>query len=426
MAQTPTSPDIHSIPLPTEVPPPPRLQDVPARILHSATVETLLDHTEDLASRLKVHIRRNGQLEGQLIELETQIQDSELMRQTLLAQIEILREKDKSVADRTAAAEAKLKRSHDEADLARLEAKELLTKNRELQISAARAWSFRRRVKRWVSPGIEAREQQLKLLRGRTLELEAEVLRLSAMTSSLREELTHQRAETDKRLTSGERDRSRLVEHYENQLHQLSEENKRLENQLTGANQKVDVLDQTTRESAKANNQRIYFERRSEELEAQLQSETSRLQAALDDIAGECSALRASVETSRRLKDDADRAKEEAEAAKLRADSQLKSLRDIWQENSVRLQALEVQNEALEKLNAELSRKLSAAREEAKLRVSSEALNKVGFIESSEPAAAQSNAREEKLRKLDLILSDLEMKAFGIQPPAERSSSSST
>ncbi len=88
---TPELPQIPSVALPNEVPPAPRLTDVPALIMHTATVETLIYHADDLSSRLKVHIRRNGQLEGQIVELEDQVYQSELMRQTLIAQIEILR-----------------------------------------------------------------------------------------------------------------------------------------------------------------------------------------------------------------------------------------------------------------------------------------------------------------------------------------------
>lgn len=399
--------------LPTDVPPPPQLRDVPARIMHSATVETLIDHADDLSSRLKVHIRRNGQLEGQLIELDEKLVESEMFRRTLLSQIEILREKDKSVADKQSALEQKLQRSSEELDLARLEAQETVQRNRELQVSNTRAWAYRRRIKRWVKPGFLAREQAIKALETKALALDAEVLRLSSTVTNLREELSFQKSESDRRYTSAERDRARLVEQYEKRVAQTEADNVRITGELNRAIERVAVLDQATHESARANNERVFFERRAEELETRLKSETDRLRGALDDMASECAALRASVETARKIREEADQARQASDEMRARSEAQLKSLRDIWQESSVRLQMLESQNEALEKINGELSRRLTDTREQERVRLHDDALGRIGFIE-------EKDARAEKIKKLDLILSDLEMKAFGIHPASEK------
>lgn len=405
--------DVESIPLPTDVPPPPQMRDVPARVMHSATVETLIDHADDLSSRLKVHIRRNGQLEGQIIELQDQLNESEMMRRTVMSQIEILREKDKAVADKQAAFEQKIQRANEELDLTRLESQELARRNRELQASNSRAWAYRRRVKRWVKPGFLAREQKVKELQSKALELDADVLRLTGLVSNLREELAHQKSESDRRLTAADRDRARLVEQYEKRISQAEVDNARITSELHRAVERVAVLDHATHESARANNERVFFERRAEELEARLKSETERLRGALDDMAAECSTLRASVETARKLREEADHARMNSEEMRARSEAQLKSLRDIWQESSLRLQMLESQNEALEKINGDLSRRLTDSRAQDRVRMNDEALGRIGFIE-------EKDARAEKIKKLDLILSDLEMKAFGITPSHDK------
>ena len=402
------------VPLPNDVPPPPQMRDVPVRIMHSATVETLIDHADDLSSRLKVHIRRNGQLEGQIIELQDQINESEMMRRTVLSQIEILREKDKAVAEKQAASEAKLQRATEELELSRLESSEVGLRNRELQVSNSRAWAYRRRVKRWVKPGILARDEQLKTLQSKNEEVSAELLRLTGLLSNLREELAHQKTEADRRLTAADRDRARLVEQYEKRISQSDADSARLSSELNRALERVSILDQATHDSARANNERVFFERRAEELESRLKSETERLRGALDDMAAEASTLRASVETARKLREEADHARNASEEMRSRAETQLKSLRDIWQESSVRLQMLESQNEALEKINADLSRRLADSRIHDRVRMNDDALGRIGFIE-------EKDARAEKIKKLDLILSDLEMKAFGIQPSTDKS-----
>jgi chromosome segregation ATPase len=409
-------PSIANVPLPHQIPPAPKLENLPARVLHTATVETLIDYSEDLASRLKVHLRRGGQLEQQIIDLENQITDSERMRAALQAQIEILREKDRSISEKNYAAETKAQRINDELNLARLEGGELSSRNKELQIQLLRAKSYKRRVQRWVAPGMLARQKTIQDLKIRILDYEAEVMRANANCTNLRDELQYLKTETDRRLTSGERDRARLVDQYEKRVKQMETENTQVRGDLVRANERLAVLDQTTTESARANNEKVFFERRAEEFEARLKSETSRLQGTLNDLAAECATLRASVEAVRAQRDTSDQARKEAEASRSKAEAQLLSLREIWQENSVRLQALEAQNEALEKLNGELSQRLSDARDTNRVRINDQALNNVGFVEDR-------GAREAKLKKLDLILSDLEMKAFGIHPSTEKSSS---
>lgn len=409
-------PTIENVPLPHQIPPAPKLENLPARILHTATVETLIDYSEDLASRLKVHLRRGGQFEQQIIDLENQITDSERMRAALQAQIEILREKDRSISEKSYAAENKAQRINDELNLAKLEGSELSVRNKDLQKQLQSAQAFKRRVLRWVAPGMIARQKNIQDLKIRILDYEAEVMRLNANCTNLRDDLQYLKTESDRRLTSGERDRARLVDQYEKRVNQVEVENAQLRGELIGAQERLAVLDQATTESARANNEKVFFERRAEEFEARLSSETSRLQEALNDLASECATLRASIEATRSQREASDQARKEAEASKTKAETQLLSLREIWQENSVRLQALEAQNEALEKLNMELSQRLSDARDSNRVRVNDQALNNVGFIEDTDARAA-------KLKKLDLILSDLEMKAFGVHPTTEKSPS---
>jgi chromosome segregation ATPase len=338
------------------------------------------------------------------------------MHAALQAQIEILREKDRSISEKNYANETKAQRINDELILARLEGSELSIRNKELQTQLQRAKTFNRRVQRWVAPGILTRQKTIQDLKTRILDYEAKVMRANANCTNLRDELQYLKTETDRRLTSGERDRARLVDQYEKRVKQMETENTQVRGELIRANERLAVLDQTTTESARANNEKVFFERRAEEFETRLKSETSRLQGTLNDLAAECATLRASVEAVRAQRDTSDQARKEAEASRSKAEAQLLSLREIWQENSVRLQALEAQNEALEKLNGDLSQRLTEARDSNRVRVNDQALEKVGFLEDR-------GAREAKLKKLDLILSDLEMKAFGIHPSTEKSSS---
>lgn len=84
-----------AIPIPTEVPAPPSLDHLPLDVLHSATVEMLIQQNEDLSSRLKVNIRRNSQFEQKILELEKQISHKSKETELVKAQNEIILEKER-------------------------------------------------------------------------------------------------------------------------------------------------------------------------------------------------------------------------------------------------------------------------------------------------------------------------------------------
>lgn len=82
------------IPLPPAMPNQPKLEAIPPEVLHSGTVESLLGHSEDLSSRLKVALRRNSILEQRLLELENKTRTSLQMADNARTEMEVYREKD--------------------------------------------------------------------------------------------------------------------------------------------------------------------------------------------------------------------------------------------------------------------------------------------------------------------------------------------
>jgi|GEM_PF-3199204 len=82
------------IPLPTEVPKPPALDKLPTDILHSATVEMLIQQNEDLSARLKVNIRRNSLQEQNILKMQKTFHTLSQKNESLKAQMEIVLEKE--------------------------------------------------------------------------------------------------------------------------------------------------------------------------------------------------------------------------------------------------------------------------------------------------------------------------------------------
>ncbi len=81
-------------PLPTEIPAPPNLDQLPLEILHSATVEMLIQQNEDLSSRLKVNIRRNSILEQKILDFEKRLQLLAQQKENIEAQNQIIKERE--------------------------------------------------------------------------------------------------------------------------------------------------------------------------------------------------------------------------------------------------------------------------------------------------------------------------------------------
>ena len=132
--------------LPNEIPNIPDFSSLPPSILHSGTVETLIAINDDLMARLKINIRRNSVLEGQILELE-KIQDEFAMQnQRLAQQLELIREKGQKT-DQLSIRMAKLEE----------EKRQLLSRIKSVA-------TFKRRVLRWVKPSLQkTASSQLKL-----------------------------------------------------------------------------------------------------------------------------------------------------------------------------------------------------------------------------------------------------------------------
>ncbi len=130
------------VPIPTEIPEPPSLDQIPMDILHSATVELLIQQNEDLSSRLKVNIRRNSQLELDIIKKEKLIKDLQQKKENVLAQMEIIKEKEKIWSDKQKKNEQQMKAMKSESDLMELRYSELHTtsqqKSKEQQLLLSR------------------------------------------------------------------------------------------------------------------------------------------------------------------------------------------------------------------------------------------------------------------------------------------------
>lgn len=200
------------IPLPFQVPEPPDLSKLPIGVIHSATVETLISQTEDLAARLKVQIRRNAVLERKALEMEEKAQLAEKELNTLREQHEIFSEKE-------AAQNEKIRELQTSVDQ---EKKELQL----LEVRYSELYNLGQTKETDAKAQIEALKAQVKDLE-RLLPMEAENTKFREEADFLKgkvNEMTSylsRKEEDTKLLLSQLQSKTEQVSHYEGQIKEL-------------------------------------------------------------------------------------------------------------------------------------------------------------------------------------------------------------
>lgn len=121
------------IPLPTEIPAPPSIDQLPLDVIHSATVEMLLQQIDDLSSRLKVNIRRNSGQEQKILDLKKELERLERNNENLKAQNEIVKEKESLWFRQKEEQNRRMESQNKEMDLLQLRYNELYTTSQQRQ-----------------------------------------------------------------------------------------------------------------------------------------------------------------------------------------------------------------------------------------------------------------------------------------------------
>ena len=251
--------EVMPIPLPTEVPPLPDLSRLPQAVLHSATVESLLQQNEDLMARLRVNIRRNSVLEGQLLELQNQQSDWQTLHQNLQTQIEILKEKDRFRQSRQESAEASAESAQARLNLLSIE----LT---ETQSVRDRLLRYRKRVQLYVRQFVRQLKFELQSSQKQVRELNFELEDKFRLNSDLKGKLAATLTKLQEIEKRSSRERTELVESYEAANTSLLAELTTLRDQLLEANQRTQKLDQALFQVSEKENQIIRLERTVEDL----------------------------------------------------------------------------------------------------------------------------------------------------------------
>ncbi|MES2856462.1 MAG: hypothetical protein V4692_11395 [Bdellovibrionota bacterium] len=381
------------VPLPTEIPQPPNLSSLPARILHSGTVETLIGQNEDLMARLKVNIRRNSILEQDLMDQERVVEDLGKTNRSLVAQLEVLEEKDRYTREKSQAFQTERRDLLEEIELLKTKLEAAEERRDELQAGLRFEESYRRRIQSWVRPMIDRlktsatdAENKLKMTDRQLATREATIGDLQARLFESVERVKALHADTSA-------DQSRLVEQYETKTQLLERELARARSEMKISIEKAARFEQAISAQAELENKVIELERKgsnSHTAIAQLEAQTERYRKEAKALAAELMESRNLIESSMNekveIKDETDRMKD-----------QLESLQAVWNETQKQLETSRLQNEALGKLNQELSRQLANQRK-----------NGIAAAEAAPMKSTVDRPTAERLGKIDSLLAEIE------------------
>ncbi len=374
------------IPLPLEIPPPPNLSQLPAHILHSGTVETLLGQNEDLMARLKVNIRRNSLLEQQIMEQDRQAAEFKRAHSSLIAQFQVLQEKDEMLRERSQTFDIQIEELKDQNLVmqARIDAAE--ERREELHAGLKFERAYRRRVSAWVRPFINKTKVMLEESRTRIAFLDRQLSTREAVIGDLRERFETASFQLQTHQVATNQNQAKLVDGYEARLAQAEAEAHRAKGESSLLREKAKRLDDAVAAQAGAENRIIALERANRDSESHVISFRQEAKAiAAENVTRtqECAhALKATLE---------------AKAELVRSQEQFESLQAVWAEAQKKLETSKLQQDSLNKLNQELSRQLKTVRKS----------QEAGVV-SAAPLNEMNESSAERLGKIDAILVELE------------------
>ncbi|MEK7357595.1 MAG: hypothetical protein AAB250_14175 [Bdellovibrionota bacterium] len=394
------------VPLPTEIPPPPNLSQLPAHILHSGTVETLIGQNEDLMVRLKVNIRRNGVLEQRILQQEQILEEIQAINASLVAQVQILQEKERLLRDRASGFDVRSDDMQSEILLLKTKLEAAEERRDELHAGLDFEMAFRRRVRKWVRPYINE-------LRGQTEFLDSQLNSREAALSDLRsrfEETIHQLQTLHRRHTE---EKTQLVEQYEKRQEAIKAELAKANTEVKYLREKATRLDETLSAKSQTDNQNIYLERKIKDLESSLGGELKTFQEQAASFRKEAKALAVELATTCAELNEIRKERDEASAEKARVQDQFESLQAVWTETQKKMEASRLQQDALNKLNQELSRQLKEERKRKALSaadaVSVEPTLAAGPVPTPPPVpATAASTTNQKLDRIENLLAEIE------------------
>ena len=341
--------------LPDHLPMPLQRDQMPAELLRSSTIESLISQNEDLMARLKVTLRRLSILENDNHRLNAENLNQKQTTSQATDRLLVMKEKDnlwKSKVDELESSKQSLQEK-----LINIENAYQITK-----AQAERLSKYHERVRTHVKPFVQELKKYSKTLETRQEELKTSLEKKEAQLSDLRHQMLELTKISRSQIEILEKKNWQVTEHFEIMNQQLVMESDQLKELNTTLSEKAERLQIFKERVDHLENENIELRRRIETSNDRYQIEIQDIQSRFQGQTSEVARLNVEHQDAK------DRLMEEFELRKnlekqvfdLR--HQLDSLRFMWSAKNDETEKLRLAQGALEKLNVDLSSKLQEIR----------------------------------------------------------------
>jgi|GEM_PF-4826244 len=326
---------------------------------------------------------------------------------SLIAQHQVLQEKTELLREKTQTFDVQLEELREQVEISQIRAESAEERSAELRAGLAFEKSYRRRVTAWVRPYIDRLKDQLVDARGRISFLDRQLGTREAVIGDLRERLAMAEKASQVAVVKSNADQALLVENYETRIRSAEGDMMKARAEASLLRDKASRLDEAISARTTAENRIVTLERRNSDIERALKEELKQIQDQLAAFRREAKELAAETMTARMERDRALSAETAATEELARARDQFESLQAVWAEAQKKFEASKLQQDALNKLNQELSRQL---KNERKMReAAGVSLNvSASTPDMTETAPASEAFSSTRLEKIDSILAELE------------------
>lgn len=360
-----TDAGVRAVPLPDQLPPPPNLSHLSKDILKSAAVENLLAQNEELMARLKVALRRLSTLENENQKIDRAAQE---MRQRLTIAEDrtlVLREKDQVWKERAEDIARK-------AEVLQEKIRILEEKQQDAEAEITRHRKYHDRIKTQVKPHLMQLKEYARGLESRIQDLEGEIGRRESQVRELRGQIVEVVKNSRIQVESTEVRLHEAVESYEKTTSAQREELEIARANIADLEAKALRMRRAEQRCDELENEAVELRRTKDELSNRFETECRRLMERSEELSREGVRLKIENEDLRvKALSDYDRLRE-LEKQNLDQQSQLESLRYLYNQRSEENDRLKLALGSLEKLNVDLSARIQELRTSSSVPVASE------------------------------------------------------
>lgn len=350
--------EVDRVPTPDEIPDHSEThREIPLEIKRSATVEALIGQNDDLVARLKVNLRRLTLLENENDRLRQIHRALEAKNNALTDEKRIFAEKE----NLWRAKEQKLESVvHD--------FRTRLPEYEQLAEKLDRYKKYHERIKTQVKPFIQQLKAFADSLTVEIQKLNAELADRELTVDQLRQDKAALLGELEKQRHQAESRQELLVAHFERLQQESATHIRELQTQIGRLEERAQSFDEMRAREDELSNLVVALRRQKMDLERETTEKHQDLQSDLGQARGELAAALERIGDLERKAELAGGEKARVESHNQQLEEQLGSLRYLWSAKSDELEKTRASLAAMEKLNAELSRQLTALRQAAESR----------------------------------------------------------